>query len=592
MKTTFINKALLAIVALGVSFTSCDSDVFNVNADPFKNTVYKDDLTSPIAIYVESQPELSEYAKALRYSGTFSALNQASTGAAFTAFIPNNEAMQSFYASRGVSSVEELPRDYVRSFVLYHTLSGTIDVASFVSRKDHEPFTNLADELIYRTIDAEHAGEAILTNGGHVIEMGVEVSNGVIYILNQAMTPLVETVMDRAVETGSSSIMCDALRATGWADKISVVSDTVVELGFKRVYRRYYTLLNVSDEVFGRAGISSVESLKTKLSQLDKRGVGVDSLLNEYVGYHVMSNSYLVSDLAGAEAASSIRILGTNAKDQVMALTIDAEALTDADRLVFNKEAESARFDLPNCDIIAKNGYLHHIDSWLPVWEPDQAEVMWDFADYPEIKAAVVAAAGAEKYQPAVAPSSEPTNANVHVSNAACFTYEIGPSGTAPGSAYGAIDYVPTKTYPIRQTIDGVATTVVTSAYNNDRIVFNLGYMGWCKMKTPVIVKGKYRVEMKICYLSSHLFMKNQNDCKGGLLKVSFDDLAEQTEMVRPYTQVTTTYAGLYESTIFDEIEFDTTTDHDFRFDVMDRAASTNKSFSIQIDGIRFIPIK
>ena len=109
MKTTFFSKALVALTVIAATLTSCDKDVF----DPSDHDggAYKSALYSPIAEYIDTQDDFSEYAKALRYSGTFNALNQSTSGVSFTALVPTNEAMQDFYERRGVNQLEDLTPD-------------------------------------------------------------------------------------------------------------------------------------------------------------------------------------------------------------------------------------------------------------------------------------------------------------------------------------------------------------------------------------------------------------------------------------------------------------------------------------------------
>lgn len=577
MKTSFLHKAIIGCLALGAAFSSCDSDVFDVNSDPFKDQTYKTDISSPISVYVESQEDLSEYAKALRYSETFNALNQSTTGVSFTAFVPNNEAMRDFYARRGVNSLEELSPEYVRSFVLYHTVSDSIPTDKFVTMKS---VTNLDGEVLAISIDPDKAGEATLNEMGQVVEMGIDAYNGKVYILSKALTPLVETVTDRVADAGSS-IMKEALEATGWSKDLNTVADTIVEYGKKTIIKRYYTFLNVSDATFATAGINSLSDLKSRLASNDHRGVGVDSLLREYVSYHVMTNSYTVADLKGEEGTVSTKIMGSNAKNQVMALTLDGTASTLAESIIFNKDGESASLVESRSDNRAKNGYIHELDNYLPVWEPEQAEVIWDLGDYAEIKGLV----DAEEYQPATPVSKEVA---ISLSQASCFNYESGDAGTANNS-YPAIAYVTSKSYTIR---DASNKAVVTTANGNDRIVFNVGYMGWVEMKTPTLVKGKYRVELHFAYLTSQSFMRTQSDGNGGLLRMTVDNREDAVQYVSPYTKVPGAYAGYYSTVLYDEIEFTETADHLLKMVVIDPAASSNRNFSLQFDYIRFIPVK
>jgi hypothetical protein len=151
----------------------------------------------------------------------------------------------------------------------------------------------------------------------------------------------------------------------------------------------------------------------------------------------------------------------------------------------------------------------------------------------------------------------------------------MGGSGTNNHS-YGDIDYVTCKSN-------------LSKANNLDRVVFNVGYMGSVEMKTPTIIKGKYKVELTIVYLTDHDFMRQQADSNGGLLKISFDNMTTYTA---PYTKVTSASPGVYTSTIFDQIEFNKTASHSFKLVVLDPAASTNSHFSLQIDCITFIPVK
>lgn len=580
MKTRFFHKALVALAVLAAGLTSCDSDVFNINADPFKDQTYKNDLTAPIAVYIDQQPELSEYAEALRYSGTYNALNQSTAGVSFTALVPDNDAMQEFYARRGVKSLRDLSPEYVKAFVLYHTVADSIPTEQFVTKTS---LTNLAGEVMSLSIDAQTAGEATVDSEGRIVKMGVSAYNGKIYVMSKAVTPLVETVYDRVAEasTGTSTVMQKAIEVSGWKKDLSTVADTIVENGKKTVVKRYYTLLNVTDETFAKAGIRSVDDLKSKLGANDTRKVGVDSLLREYVSYHILNNSYRVADFEGEPGSFTTTLLGSTAKNMAMTLDFDGTAMTVGTKFVFNKAGESAAFDELGVDFRAKNGVIHNLTAWLPVWEPAQTEVVWDLAAYPEIKGMV----DAEIYQPAEAVSKE---TNVRISRAACFTYEAGDAGSS-NNAYGDIDYVTSKEYKMRNEKNEVVTS---TALNNDRVVFNLGYMGWVQMKTPTIVKGKYRVEVTIGYLNTHSFMRTQSDGNGGLLKVTLDDRDDSMVFASPYTQVTGSYAGMYTSTLYDEIEFEETSNHDFKMVIMDPAASSNKNFSVQIDYIRFIPIK
>lgn len=584
MKTTFLPKALFALFVLGAALTSCDKDVF----DPSDNSagVYKSAEYAPIAEYLETQPQFSEYTRALRYSGTFNALNQSTKDSIFTVFVPNNEAMQEFYQRRGVSSLEELTPEYVRKFVFYHTVAGdSLRVEDFVKKPN---VTNIELEVLNVWIDPDHAGHATLGDEGEIIEMGLPASNGKIYVLSKVLTPLVETITDRVKDLGNSSIMCQALEQTGWMKELSIVADTTINEGKRSIRKRFFTLLNVTDDVFAADGIHSLADLQARLNAADDRGVTPDSLMREYVAYHIMRGSYTLADIAGEveEGATFSRLLGSNARSQLMSLDYDGSVLVPESRFTFNAQGNSASFVPGSCDINGKNGYVHNLSSWLPVWQPSISEVVWDLADYVEVKAA--AAAANMTYAPSVAADKE-YKVSFSTKDTSVYTCEIGENGKG-STAYGeGVTYVTPKALAARPTYDAELYSNV--GYRNDFIVVNVGFMGSVKIETPVLVKGKYRVELHYYYSTDLSNVKNQkNGSNGGLMSISFDGRDDTRIFLSPYRQIPYIVAGFYHTTIYDELSFDETGTHEFKLTCMDPYANNNKFF-LAFDYIRFTPI-
>ena len=563
------HQGIVGMALAAMLLAACDKDVFDINTDPFKDEIYKTALASPISTFLTEQEGYGEYVKMLRYADMFNALNQSASGTSFTAFVPNDEAMHEFYHRRGVDSLQQLSKEYARQFILYHTVRDSILPESFVQKKSVQ---NLSGDVISIKIDSVNAGQAILNEEGHVVEMGLSAYNGKVYVLSKAMTPLVETVFDRVAGSGQSQIMAEALRAAGWEKPLSTVLDTTLNQDRQKVVNHYYfTLLNVTDATFAKAGIQSLDQLRTQLKNADKEGLSEDSLLRKYVGYHILTNQYRTDELGAAQGSDVTRIWSSSARNQVFTVTYDSLATQEAERYVLNASGVSAKFVPASSNVLSKNGYVHEIDGWLPVWEPEQAPVLWDFADYSEIKNLV----DAEFYQPAEPTASEQ---RFRVASASCFDFEMGEAGSKNRN-YSDIDYVTCRSN-------------LKNANNYDRIVFNLGYMGKVTMPTPTIVRGKYKVELTIVFMTGNNFMRQQSDGNGGMLKMSFDDKDEYTTFSAPYTKVPSALPGVYTSTIYEEIEFPETASHQFSFIILDPAASTNSNFSLQFDYMRFIPIE
>lgn len=530
-------------------------------------SVYQIFDDNPASKTLEADEDYSEWVTVLRYADLYNALNQATQ--AFTVLAPDNKAVNAFYTAKGVAGIEELGKEYARALIMHHTMLDSIQVSSMQLRSS---LTNLSGDEISVEIDSVRAGQFVFGGQTRTLESGVHAYNAIIYYVDAVMTPLVETVYDRLRESGSHRVMTAAVEATGWNKPLSTSYDTLrLETGGYTVSRRAYTLLAVSDRVFSEAGIGSLSDLAAKL------GAGSDyadegNALNEFVAYHILKNNYTLSDLRSMSGSDTSRIWETAAADQVVMITADT---LNQDWILNlpNLEAAPARFIDSESDLACKNGYLQSIDSWLPVWEPDPVTVVWDLADYTEVKNAVIEKSGAAAYQPAEPVTSE---TKVDVSKCGAFEYTVSESGVG-GTTYAYVTYVNCKKN-------------LKDCNNYDRMVFNLGYMGSVSMRTPTIIRGKYKVEIQYVYLSDHSFMRKVTDGNGGMIRTAFD--GENQKSSKPYTSSSKTAAGVYEAVLYDELEFTATTAHEFSFVVLDPTASSNSKFSLQFDCIKFTPIE
>ena len=120
---------------------------------------------------------------------------------------------------------------------------------------------------------AENGGGGLqsvyLNKEAHVIEFANLVSNGYVYVLENTLTPLTESVYQRIAENGDYTILKGALDATGWGKEINTIYDTIEnQSGGTTQQKRNYTFLAVTDAVFSENGISSLQDLVRKLKQV------------------------------------------------------------------------------------------------------------------------------------------------------------------------------------------------------------------------------------------------------------------------------------------------------------------------------------
>ena len=572
---TFGNIYLLLLVAF---FSACN--------DPYEDSTYQVYDMNPISSYLETRSdEFSEWITVLKYADLFNAVNQASSY--FTVLVPTNEAVRSFYLKKNVSSIQELGKDYARSLAEYHIVNDSINLNTFVQGGKLEAKT-LSDDYLSVSFDesSETGGfNSIYVNKeAHVKELAIQVSNGYVYVLNDVMSPLVENLYERISENSDKySIFIEALNQTSWKDSLSIIYDEIRQEDNTVIQqKRNYTLLAVSDDTYRSEGVTSVADLAVKTGAVGTDYKDETNELFRYVAYHVIGGSYSVFDFNNFSGGTTTKLWTTKA-DAVL-----EASLQSGNKLYFNYEGEidgqsvKAMFVENGSDVQAKNGILHEIDSWLPLWESEiPVLVEWDFADYEEVAAWVNGGYGDpdQKYQ-----TVDEGEHQSDVSSLACYTIDAKSSATSTDGSNGGY-------YPV-----GYATPKTGSAWTNcknkDHIYLNLGYNGSIIMKTPILIAGKYKVILKVTYATSMNFMRTMTSgSNGGKIRFTFDGDSETTTEIPIYASITANTLGLYDTVIYDEIEFSKTGTHSMKMVIADPAATSNSKFRIQLDYMTFEPI-
>ena len=293
----YIATHVFILLGLACVTTACD--------DPYEDSMYvNDDNLPPLALTLSSDSAATEWVKVMKFAGMYDALNYALDP--FTVFYPSNEALEVFYAAKGVASVEELGYEYARDLVRSHTVLDSLKTDDIIKK---EFLTNLAEERLYVYIDTMESGTFYLVNQAetstaHVEMAEVKAYNGYINRINTVINPLNQSVYDLLEQGGESgdknrySIMIQALKATGWADSLDVINDTIrFNTGNYNVNRRQYTLLAVSDEAFRKDEIGSFEQLCVKVGSTGDY-TDLNNGLNKYVAYHILKSASSWTDLS------------------------------------------------------------------------------------------------------------------------------------------------------------------------------------------------------------------------------------------------------------------------------------------------------
>lgn len=529
--------------------------------DPYENTTYLVYDSSPAAAYMNAHPEtFSEWVNILQYTNMYNALNQANS--MYTCFAPNNEAVKAFFTKKGVGSIQELGDEYALDLVKFHVIYGSLSPDRFTEGAIVYTTNASGDRL---TINFGTGGaNAIYVNGeARVQEVADTMTNGYVYVLDAMLTPLVETLYDRVEQNNDRySIFKEAIETTGWSKRLDTPYDTTyTNYGSMVLTKKNFTLLAVPNDVFQEQGIATLEQLKQHLHVSNTNYTSKENELWRYVSYHLLSGTYYKDDLYKLDGNDTVRLMGTNDINSALTITLTGG------KYYLNYEAGKVSLQEGQTNILAKNGTIHEVDGLLEVCSPEPTTVNWDFCDQPDIAAVV----GSILYQQLPAAEQK-----VGFSPTRVTSYSwIANSTATPVATWPPLGYATEK---------GSGGVGNYGALNYDMLSVNLGYLGSFSTHTPVLIKGKYKVEIYYAYgISLKDFRTNGSKCQ-----VSFDGTPKEIMIYKGIENK----QGIYSLVIYNMLEFETTTAHDFKLVLMDALASTDKSYRLQLDYIKFSPIK
>lgn len=577
------NIVRFCLLILCVTCYSCD--------DPYKDTVFKVYDVQPAATYLQSRPnDFSEWVKVLKYGDLFNAINRADD--AFTVLAPTNDAVLRFYKKKGVASIEDLGYEYARTLVTYHVINDSIDREDFV-KSGELPGRTLSGDALKVTFGSEGGDKSIyINNEAHVSELAIRAANGRIYVLDDVLSPAVETIFARLSDKGGYTIFSEALQKTTWSDSLNVIN-SVLEgpLGMKVELRKYFTVFAVSDAVFAKEGITSFGALTTKVGALTDDYELPNNELNRFIAYHIMDGEHTLASLRtfprpfDREIWDYRKMLNTRAVNDL--ILISGNGLNDGVQFVENESDE-----------IVKNGYIQPIDGYLPVeTEFEPIPVIFDFCDYPEVSSYIAAKGKGQLYQQVSRDEKDTYTALTKfigrqeiVPQVSSYQLTMGPSGSR-ASDWGNLAYC-TK---------GSATSGNwTKLMNNDALVVNIGLNGSLNLTIPPILAGKYRITLYYAYDPSLLFLgKREEGSQAGLTNFRMDSKRlAGGDNKRIYDAKTGDVQDCFNTPLTSNLsnvetpfEFTTTTSHTLNIVVVDPAASSHDKFRMYFDYILFEPI-
>ena len=386
---------LLSVIGI---FSSCSSDDIGGNRYTFTDKM--------MGQYLRDSTDFSEFTTLLDTTKVMGLLN---SYGAYTCFAPSNEAMKTFYLSKGKKSLKGFTLDSLKLIAYDHIISGAVVMYSnFIVGR----LQNLSMSDRYLSISFSATGGAFVNNTSLITQKDIVVHNGVIQKINQVLNPTRSGIVDAISKDSTFTIFYKALIATGLADSLLKIKDDsynalkyadliTVPLDDKNWFyqqvppsRKYgYTVLMEGNSTMKENGITDLASLKTYAATIYNQMYPADAAitditnrsnsLNRFIAYHLINKQLSYSKFIDAyDTDHMIKTRDTYEYIETMCpntlMEIKKDRLMSQSIFLINYNSESQKFiqiDKTYYDKDATNGVYHKIDGMLVYDVNEDAEL-------------------------------------------------------------------------------------------------------------------------------------------------------------------------------------------------------------------------
>lgn len=402
---------------------------------------------------------------------------------AYTCFVPTNSGVKSYLTSIGAVSVDAADLNTLKDMVRLHLLEDTIYTNSFTDGK-LPVITMYGQYLVTSVANSEGVSSYLINRQAIVQRSNVKVGNGVIHVINNVLKPSVKTIAKQLEDNANYSIFVEALKATGFFTKLNTVdSDTS---------KRWLTVFAESNQALADSGITSYAALKTKYSKTGNPANSNDSL-HIYVAYHIIQGLKFLGDIISTPTHITLQ-----PQEVISVKLIDQKVVLNEDE--FNGVVEKGiTLNRDKSDLAATNGVWHDAAAHFQVKYRAPSALYWDVSSFEEIKKLPA------YYKKANYNFPRPTEADNPIKD------HYWGWGSLAGT--NVMSYLYSS-----------SSSVTNYSVNNDVNMLPMGLPSrpiWWEMKTPPIVKGKYKVW--ICYSG-----QRQSSSSNMLCQVSVNGIVMQ----------------------------------------------------------------
>ena len=459
---------LTLVFFIAMAFQNCSPDKIKERTDETLN----------ITEYLRANSEYSMFLEILDITNYASFMNTYGT---YTVFIPTNEAVKQYLTDVGASSLSEVPLEDLKNIAKLHILDQKVTTTSFTDGKIATPSLH-GQYLITGASNKNGVSSVTVNKSASIVASNIELGNGVVHVIDKVLLVANKTLAQTIAENPNLSLFTEALKATGWFDVLNkpLTKD-------ENNVSSYLSVLAQTNEVFAEAGYTTLAQLKARYSHLNNPMDAKDSL-NLFVSYRILPGLQYLADIAVSPA------LVTKAPLEVISAKLSKDTILLNDD-VFNGILEKGvAIDRAVSDVTASNGVLHFVEGNFAIKKRLPAPVYFEFTDIAE-------------FRRLTSVWRKPGGAFVDVPLS-----EVGIDVTWDGKTTDVSSRI-----SYNKAANGTAiTSGVAGCWGADVLEIYRFRDATCQniaFKTPVIIKGKYKVWISY----------RQKASKLGNVKVFFD---------------------------------------------------------------------
>lgn len=512
--------------------------------DGFEDNTFTAYEETPMGIYLKNNPDqYGLWIEVLEKADLYNTLN---INTVYTHFAPINEGVERYLNKINLNSVADMTREQANYLVRYHLIPGvSIDLGQFQSGAIND--LNATDDNLF--VEFRDGGlEAIYLNGeSRFNRFDIQTTNGIIHSIDDVLEPLVATIQDRLTEADKYSLFHELVELTGYKDRLATVYTESTDASGNPIQQRFkYTAFVVSNAVYAAEGIHTVQDLLTRLEVASGSNyTDTENGLNKYVAYHLLSQQRSYADLGQFPEDATKMNFQTMAPNELIKVSEGNGGL------VLNEDLSTGTsIGFVESNMACKNGVMHEVDNWMPIFLPEQVQVVWEFTDYPDI------AANVSQYRNPSLGSQY--NKTFTANELTSIIWSSQPEYKSN-----------VLTYRNNRSNDGI---FYSGTLNYDHLRAELGESGWMEMKSPTIVRGKYKVKM--------VWPSTKYTSSTGICALILDN-----QMLYSHLVMSNTSADRIQTQELGTVEFPETTDHTLRILSLDGKLLT-------LDYIQFEPVE